>query len=195
MLVTWTLSFPSAGVGLGVAASPAVLAAIRAAYSALLSVPPATILIVNATDIATGIMAPQSALAQGRRLLARRLQLGSAGVALQLAAYLGKAPSLAAAQAMTAALGAPPQAGFFSGVLAAVSAASGVPVARLSANPGPAKLVDPQLAGLSLGAGGAAASSSSGGSTAGAAVGGILAAIALALSVWAWRSHAKQVSK
>jgi len=194
VLVLWALSFPVAGVGLSVVSSPAVLAAMRVAYSSLLGVPQASIYIANATDLASGAMAAQSAIARSRR---RRRQLqapGSAGVSVQLAADLGKTPVVATAQAMVAALSAPPPAGFFAGILASVSAASGVPLSRLSASPGPALLFYSQIAGLS-GASGAGLSSSSasgsGSSTAGAAVGGVLAAIALALCVWTYRSWAK----
>jgi len=166
-----------------------VLAAVSSGYASVLGVPPATVLVRNVTDIATGAVTVVSAAA-------RRLggQPGSAGVRFDVQVDLGKTPSEGAANAVVAKLSsaasaAQPLAAVVAAIASSTSlAASSYSAAFVASSVGIAN--SPFLAAAPA----PAASDGGGGGAAGATggiVGGIVGALALACVIWGARSYAK----
>jgi len=165
---------------------PGFLQTSAGAFAALLGVPPASLYATNLTDVATGASLQVGSV---RRQLAG---LGSLGVRVTFVARLGKTPTQAKVQNISAILASTAAcAGALRTVVNALGAATMLGAAAYSAAV-PASSIAVANAPFALNAATAAASSDSSGSSAvGGTVGGIVAAIALACAVWGARSYAK----
>ena len=161
--------------------APAVLASIAANVAGLLGLPAGAVRVVNLTDIATG------AVTRAARRLAGGAP-GSQGVAVSVAANLGKVPTQSSVVTMIQALGGANATAALGRVVTALAASMAVPAARLAATPGAPPLL--ANAPFSLPSPLSAAGSGSAAGGAGSAIGGAVGAVvAVGLAAAAYIYH------